>query len=189
MGISALKNYIASGINKIFLFKTIWKNAPLKGYNVINKVLSANKDRITSDLNYSAFMLIPDENPFPVELLAASTEEIEHTVYFHFKIKCLNDSGVTKTDRTTISSQGLFCCEEPNTHGHKNYFFAPLYPDMKPLNFTDDLDFTLKISGADLIKSRNYNKHSLLLNLVTYNKNVEPCESSENIFIPMTTES
>lgn len=187
--IFALKNFIASGINKIHLFKTIWKSSPVKGYTVINKICSLNTGRITEDFDYSNIFLIPDDAPFPVELLSATTEEIEnHTVNFHFTIKCLKDSGITVIDRTTISAQGLFCCEEPRP-GYKKSFFAPLYPDMKPLNFTDDLEFTLKINGRDLIQSRNFGKHSLLLNLVTYNKNVEPKESSQNIFISMNTES
>lgn len=183
----ALCNFLGSGINKIYIYKNIWRDSGVEGNTIFNKINSINKYRIPDNMDYSNIMLVPAEDNFKVEL---DSYNIEYTpdsgFYITARLKPLSNSGMKTFNIKTVSAQGLVgCSDPPETEKVKKYYFAPLEPDVKPLELNSSLEFKFHFGDCDYLYSERYTKKSVLLNLITYNKKNEPFEASENIFISL----
>ena len=174
---------LVKGINQIKVFRRIWIDSSVKGRSISNKVQSVNKPRIKFNPDLSSILLVPAEDYFKAELENFIIELPYVGVNYNVTIKPLADAGLTTYEIKTISLQGLVCCSEPKDSGTKAFFFAPLLPSVKPLDLNSSLQFSLNIGGPHLIETELYNKKTLLLNLITFNNNLEPWEASENILI------
>lgn len=174
-----------AGINKIHVYRSIWIGSNVKGRSISNKIQCVNKPRMRVNPDLSNLVLVPAEDNFKVELESFTIEYPYASSAFAVTIKPLSTAGLTIDSIETISLQGLVCCSEPEPDATdlKLFFFAPLLPSVKPLDLNSSLEFRLPFKGADLIQSERYHKKSLLLNLITFNDNLEPFEASENIHI------
>jgi len=174
-----LYNALASGIRRIYLLNNLWRDAPIDGRNVINKLISTNASRITKELDYSNILLVPEEETFQIELDSFTyTDEI-----ISVKINPLHEQGIETFEVPYISAQGLICITEPKYPNQKEYCVIPLQPVIKPLDLESPLEFEFHIITADEQDTRLYNKKSILLNLITHKTNSKLSQSSNNIFI------
>jgi len=174
-----LYNALASGIRRIYLLNNIWRDAPIEGRNVINKLISTNASRITKELDYSNILLVPEEETFQIELDSFTYADYNISV----KIKPLHEQGIETWEVPYISAQGLICFTEPKFSNQKEYCVIPLQPVIKPLELESPLEFEFHIITAEEQDSELYTKKSILLNLITHKTNSKLSQSSNNIFI------